>query len=69
MAKQEVEELLGLYIDATPDGRETIQTIIFCATNYGQAFFNEMGQIMERGDQSSILNALTKWAALAKRGL
>ena len=68
MAKQEVYTLLELYNNATPDGRETIETIIFCATNCGQAFFDEMGNLLERGDQSSILNALTKWAARAKEG-
>lgn len=67
--KTEVK-MLTLYNEASKKGKELIFNILLCAVTFGEPFYNEMQERLDRGDKDGMRGITEKYTAILKeRGL
>ena len=60
------KELANLFLNATETEQEFILNALFCAVEFGEAFFDEIKVYVEKGNRKGIQETVGKYTSLLK---
>lgn len=62
------EKLVTRWENADASGKQLIFNVIECAVAFGDPFYNEMQELLDKGDKDGMRAAIEKWTALIREG-
>lgn len=62
------EKLVTRWENADTSGKQLIFNVIECAVAFGDPFYNEMQELLDKGDKDGMRAAIEKWTALIREG-
>lgn len=61
-------ELVTMWENADTSEQQLIFNLIACAVAFGDPFYREMQELLDKGDKDGMRVALEKWTALIREG-
>lgn len=66
MTTAQIEKLVNLHEKADERGQELMLNILVCAGAFGEPFYKELQEALDKGDKIGMLEVIAKYTAILK---